>query len=408
MRILVIGINYAPEEIGIGENTTQLCEYLVSQGHNVSVITTFPYYPEWKIRRPYRGKVFMRETINGVVVYRGYSCVPRVSTNAFQRITHDTSFAVSSFFIGLFTPRADIIFCISPPLQGGISAYLLSKIKGAVFILQVKDLVPDLAITLGILKNSFLIKMARMLERFVYSRARTILVICQGFVENLVSKGVPKKKLILLPNWVDTERIKPRPRENRFRTSNDFTDRFVVLYSGNMGAKQKLENVIEAARHLDGAADILFLLVGDGPRRKSLEKIASGISNVRFMPLQPKDIVPYMLAASDVLLLNQGSTVVDMVIPYKLLVYMAAGRPVAASVHSDSETARYIRLADCGVVVPPESPAALADAIRTLSNDRKLMARFGHNGRAFSESNFAKKTVLKKYLDFFTSRENEK
>ncbi|MEA3358436.1 MAG: WcaI family glycosyltransferase [Thermodesulfobacteriota bacterium] len=401
MHILVIGINYAPEIIGIGENTTQLCEYLVSLGHRVKVITAFPHYPEWKVRPAYRGRIFMRETINGVSVYRGYSLIPRVSTRALQRILHDTTSATSALIIGLFLPRPDMVLSISPPLQGGAAGYFLAKLKRSPFILQVKDLVPDLAISLGILKDNMWLKIGKKLEMFVYSKAAGILVICQGFVNNLKAKGVPERKIHLLPNWVDLNHIKPLNRNNNFRKTNMLQNKFVALYSGNMSAKQKLINVVSAARHLLGYEDILFLLAGDGPQKKDLQREASSEENIRFMPLQPVETFPLMLAAANLLILNQNSGVIDMVIPYKTLVYMSTGLPIVASVHTDSETARYIRIADCGIVVPPERPRELAEAVLALHNDEKMSTRLGRNGRKYAEGNFDRESILTDYNKYF-------
>lgn len=401
MHILIIGINYTPEKIGIGENTTKICEYLLSQRHRVSMVTSFPHYPEWKIHRAYQGRIFMHEDINGVSVYRGYTCVPRLPLNAFQRIIYHVVFAISAFILGLTIGKVDVILAISPPLEGGVTAYILAKIKRAKFVIQLQDLVPDLAISLGILKNPLAIKVGKIMELFVYQKAKNILVICKGFIDNLKSKGVVTSKIKLLPNWVDVESIRPLEHDNFFRQNNDIDGKFLVLHSGNMGAKQKLVIVIEAAKYLSDFKDVLFILAGEGPRKEFLKKTAEGLSNVRFMPLQPKEAFPYMLSAADVLILNQSANVVDMVLPYKLLNYMSAGRPIVASVNLDSETARYIRWADCGLIVPPEKPQELADAIRKIYDNRELGIRFGKNGRTFAEANFSREKVLKDYLDFF-------
>jgi len=298
----------------------------------------------------------------------------------------------------------DVIFCISPPLQLGVTAHVLGKLKGAPFILLVKDLIPDAAIALGMLKNPWAIKIARLMERFVYSRAHAILVICQGFADNLKAKGVPESKSLILPDWVDTNFIRPLERNNSFRHAHNLNDKqFVILHAGNMGAKQGLDNAIKAARQLEDQNDILFLLVGDGSDKARLVDTATreGVSNVRFLPLQPRDMLPHMLSAADVLLLNQRADVVDMVIPSKLLTYMAAGRPIVAAVHPDSETAKYIRRADCGLVVSPEEPGLLADAIRQVYAKPDLAIRFGRSARAFAEEHFARERVLQQYNDFF-------
>jgi len=407
MRILVVGINYAPEKIGIGENTTKICEYLASRGHKVTMITSFPHYPEWRIWDPYRGRIFMRESINGVSVYRGYAVLPRYPLNTFQRIVHDISFTISVFIIGLAIGKVDVVLAVSPPLEGALSAYLLAKIKQAKFVLQLQDLVPDLAISLGILKNKFVIKLGKFLEKFIYRKAQNILVICKGFSDNLKMKGVPGSKIEVIPNCVDVNRVRPSIEDNFFKDDNGLSGKFLVLHSGNMGAKQELENVIEAAQYLLDLKDMIFILAGEGPRRKFLEEKAAGSSNVRFMPLQPQDIFPNMLSSADVLVVNQNAMVVDMVFPYKLLNYMSAGRPIVASVNAESEAAKYVRLAACGLVVAPKQPQALAEAVRKIYTDRKLGGQYGKNGRAFAEENFSHQKVLERYDQFFKNIEKK-
>jgi colanic acid biosynthesis glycosyl transferase WcaI len=403
MNILVMGMNYAPERTGIGPFTTELCEYLVSQRHRVSVVTAFPHYPEWEIQEPYRGKYFLREERNGVSVHRGYVYVPG-KPSARQRILYDTSLSISAFLWGLTIRDIDVILAIAPPVQLGLLAWVLSKLKRATFVFLVKDLIVDAAIALGMLKHSRAIRLARCMEDCVYRGAQAVLVICEGFADRLIARGVPKSKILVLSDWVDTEFIRPLERNNSFRRAHNLNyKQFIILHAGNMGAKQGLDNAIQAARQLEDQNDILFLLLGDGSDKARLVDMATreDISNVRFLPLQPRDMLPHMLSATDVLLLNQRADVVDMVIPSKLLTYMAAGRPIVAAVHPDSEAAKYIRRAKCGLIVPPEEPDLLADAILQLYANRELAIRFGRSARAFAEEHFAKERVLQQYDGFF-------
>jgi len=405
MNILILGMNYAPERTAIGPYTTELSEYLVSRGHRVHVITAFPHYPEWEIQEPYRGRMFFKEERNGVRVLRSYVRLPR-NRGGLQRVLYDFSFSISAFIAGLGVPNIDVLFAVSPPVQLGLSAWILSKVKRATFVFQIYDLAVDAAVALGILKSPSIIRLGRWLENFVCRRARKILVICQGFVDSIRARGVPEAKIVLLPEWVDTESIRPMERQNSFREAQGLdASRFLVLHSGNMGAKQGLDNAIQAAEKLGADDGIAFLFAGDGSDKSRLmEAVArQGIANVGFLPLQPDNVFPQMLSAADVLLIDQRASVVDIVIPCKLLTYMAAGRPVVAAVHADSEAAKYIRRADCGLVVPPEQPQALADAIRTLHADRALAERLGRNGRSFAEVNFAKQRILQRYDEFFAA-----
>jgi len=409
MNLLVMGMNYAPELTGIGPFTTELCEYLASQGHCVSVATAFPHYPGWEVQQPYRGKLFLREERNGVLVHRGYVYVPGKPRTS-QRIVYDSSLSVSAFFSGLAISHVDAILAISPPLQLGLLAWVLSKVKSAAFVLQLQDLTVDAAVAVGMLRNPWAVRLARILEASLYAKAEAILVICQGFADNLKNRGVPESKILVLSNWVDTEFIHPLERINSFRRTLQLDKaRFVVLHAGNMGVKQGLDNAIRAARQLSDLNDILLLLVGEGSDKARLVDMVNreGVSSVRFLPLQPRGMLPQMLSAADVLLLNQLTDVVDTVVPSKLLTYMAAGRPVVAAVHPDSEAAKYIRRADCGLVVPPGEPKLLADAIRQVYSSPELAVRLGRNGRTFAEEHFARQRILQQFDDFFRRLELE-
>jgi len=265
----------------------------------------------------------------------------------------------------------------------------------------IQDIVPDAAIDMGIIKDSIAIKIARMLERYVYMKVQTIIVICQGFVDNLKNKGVPDSKLVLLPNWVDADFIRPLERNNIFRQKYGIAvNKFLILHAGNMGVKQGLENVLKAAKEFKSEPDILFYIVGGGNELDYLQKLSrkEDLDNVRFLPLQPKELLPYMLSAADALIINQRADVVDIVIPSKLHTYMASGRPIIAAVHPKSEAGRKITMADCGLVIPPEQPIALADAIRRIRTDPALAARYGRNARKYLEENFDREKILKKYM----------
>ena len=203
---------------------------------------------------------------------------------------------------------------------------------------------------------------------------------------------------------MDTDVIRPLERDNAFRQQQELRpEDFVVLYSGNLGVKQGLETLVEAADLLRGDPRIVFFIVGEGMRKADLEADVARrrLNNVRFLPPQPMDAFSQVLSAADVLVLIQKGDIVDIVMPSKLLTYMAAGRPVVAAVNPKSEAGRYVRKADCGLVVPPEDPEALAKAIRSLSADPQSVTRLGVNARAFAEQHFSKTVVLRKYEELF-------
>jgi colanic acid biosynthesis glycosyl transferase WcaI len=405
LHILVVTGSYAPDRTGTAPLNTQLCEHLASRGHRISVATGFPHYPDWKVPDAYRGKLWQRETRNGVVIHRGYIFVPAQPT-PLRRILYDTSIGLSSLLRGLPIWNVDLVLAVSPPLQAGLAGHVLARLKGAPFLFQIMDLVPDLAIALGMLQNPWAIRLARTLESHVYSRADAILVISDSFAANLSSKGVPRSKIFSIPLCVDTRFIQPNAPRDGFRNAHRIgqTD-FLVLYTGNMGAKQKLSNVLEAAAQLPELREILFCFAGGGAERTRLKACARSraLSNVLFLALQQPSALPGMFAAADVLLLNQSAKVVDTVVPSKLLTYMAAGRPVIAAVNAASEAAQCIERAGCGLIVEPENPTALAEAIRLLYASRELASQLGARGRLFAEEHFACERVFRLYEDLFLS-----
>ena len=399
MNILVMGMNYAPEKTAIGPLTSSLCEYLAQQGHKVTVVTAFPHYPEWRIRDGYRGKVFFRDHVNGIPVYRSYVYIPsRPST--MQRMAYDSSFSLSAFLSALLVWKVNIIICISPPLQLGLMAYILGKLKGAPFFFHIQDLLPDAAVNVGMLKDRRLAGLAYKLEKFICERAAAVGVISLSFADNLYYKGVPRSKLYYLPNWIDTDFIKPLERNNIFRKQNGLSGSdFLVMYAGNIGKKQALETLIGTASILRKDKDIAFFVVGEGARKTDLVKKAKemDLSNLRFLPLQPKEILPHMLSAADVLVLTQQAGVTDMCLPSKLLSNMASARAIVASVNDRSETAGAIRDAEAGLVVAPEDPQALAEAVLKLHGSPGLREELGMNGRTFVRQHFDKSKLLKTF-----------
>lgn len=404
MRILVIGINYAPEEISVGPFTAGLCEALAGAGHQVSVITAFPYYPQWRVWDAYRGSLYRREQIRGVNVKRIAHFIPHKASNLFQRLVYDLSFTLNSLIVGLFSGKCDLIYCSCPPPTVALGAWILAGIKGVPHVIKLTDLASDAALATGIMQEGMLTRTARMLEKFMYDRADGIVCLCQGFVDRLRSQGVDMSKVDLIPDWGDTESVFPVPADTAFRAVNRLPlDKLVVLHSGNMGKKQNLINVIKAADISRHDPNIMWVLVGDGEERCFLKSEIDRrkLENVRILPLQPRETLGEMYAAADILLLNQTAAMKDAVIPSKLLTYMAAGRCILAAANIQSQAARIIQDSDCGRVVPAEDPNALVEALQTLRQSPSAMSENGRNGRTYALQHFTKARVLNQYAALF-------
>lgn len=397
MRVLFLGINYWPEATGISVFSTGKCEYLASRGHQVTVCTSFPYYPEWRTAAAYRGRLYAKEHRNGVEVLRSWTYVPGRVT-PLRRVLHEASFVVSSCLRAMSATPPDLLFVVSPPLGLGLSAGLLARHWGIPYVFHVTDLQPDAAFDLGMLKGGAVAKVLYAVEDLAYRRAALVSTLTAGMRDRILEKGVPPEKVRLFPLWADPE-LFDVPLEGggeRFRSAFDLGGRFLVVHAGNMGVKQGLEVVVETARLLRDDPDVMFLLVGDGAARESLEKRTRDheLGNVRFLPLQPKAMFLELLAASDLCLLTQQKSVAEIVFPSKVVTMLAAGCPVVASVSPTSEVGRVLEEGGGGVVVPPEDPVVLARAITELRRDPQRMRAMGVAGRRYARTAWERGRIL--------------
>jgi colanic acid biosynthesis glycosyl transferase WcaI len=410
MKILILGINYLPESTGIAPYTADLAEHLVKAGHKVKIVTGFPWYPQWRIWDGYQGKLFQKELINEVEVFRTFLYIPKNPRRALARILFDTWFAISALVAGLRVGKYDLVVAVSPPLQIGLTAWILAKLRRVPFFLQIKDLVPDAALATGQLnEKSIAVRIARKLEQFVYNRAGGIGVICNGFQRNLQKKGVVTSKIELLPDYIDLKFIQPVEKFNSFRHKHNIEpDKFLVLYSGSVALKQGLHTLIETASKLVQEKNIVFYLIGEGPYLEELKQLAGqhSLTNMHFLPLQPREGLAEQLGAADVLLITQRKTVTDIVFPGKLLYYMGAARPILAAVNAQSETGTFIEDNSIGLTVPPEDASALAEAILQLYQDKLKTRELGDNGRKLVEQRFDREIVLEQFAYYFAKFEN--
>jgi colanic acid biosynthesis glycosyl transferase WcaI len=399
MRILIYSYNYYPEPIGIAPLMTELAEGLVKRGHQVRVVTAMPNYPERQIYSKYRGKLYATEYKNGVEIQRSYVWI-RPEPKLLDRILLDASFLVTSFVPALLGWRPDVIISTSPSLPVCLPASLLGWLYDCPVILNLQDILPEAAIHLGILQNKLLIKLFTHLEKFAYRSATKISVIADGFVENLLKKGVPSHKIVQIPNWVDVSFIRPLPKENnQFRATHNLQDKFVVLYSGNIALTQGLETVVKAAAMLRNIPEIVFAIVGEakGLHRLQQECLNYGADNVLLLPFQPREKLPQMLAAADVGLVVQKKNVISFNMPSKIQVLLASGRALIASVPENGTAARAIKQSGGGFVVPPEDPQALANAILDLYKNPQKVKNLGYKSRQYAVEQYAFEQALNNY-----------
>jgi len=407
MRILIYSYNYYPEPIGIAPLMTELAEGLVKRGHEVRVVTGMPWYPERKIYPEYRGKPYLTEKHNGVYIQRNYVWV-RPNPGLLDRVLLDGSFVITSCLHALHGPRPDVILMTAPPLPVSVPAALLGKLWSCPVVLNLQDILPEAAIHTGLLTNKALIRVFESLEKFAYRVATRISVIAEGFSDNLTKeKGVPEKKIALIPNWVDLNFIQPLPKQgNPFRVKHDLQDNFVVMYSGNIALTQGIETVVKAAAHLRDIPKIKVVIVGEdraleGLRKCCREQNLEDGQHILLLPFEPREKLPQMLAAADIGLVVQKKNVIAFNMPSKIPLLLASERAIIASVPATGTAAQAVKRSDGGVVVPPEDPEALATQIIHLYQHPEKVTTLGQQGRQYTLQNYSIDKALDRYESLF-------
>ena len=405
MRILIYSYNYAPEPIGIAPLITELAEGLVKKGHEVRVVTSMPNYPQRRIYEGYRGKLYLTELTNGVVVQRSYVWI-RPEPNLIDRLLLEISFVLTSFVHALKGKRPDVILLTAPPLPVSLPAALLGRIHRTPVVLNLQDILPDAAVHVGLLKNPKLIRVFEVLEKFAYQNATKISVIADGFAENLRKKNVPEEKIEQIPNWVDVDFIRPMPKENNaFRAAHQLTEKFVVLYSGNIGLTQGLTTVINAAVRLRHIPDIAIVIVGEENALDQLQlyRDTCKAKNVTLLPFEPRKNLPEMLSAADVGLVVQKRNVIAFNMPSKIQVLLASGLAIVASVPPNGTAARAVEESGGGILVPPEDPGALAATILELYYNPDKVKMLGEKSRLYAVENYTFEQALNRYEELFAA-----
>lgn len=393
MKILILSINYWPEVTGIGAFTTYRAEYLAAAGHDVEVCTTFPYYPEWKVPDNYKGRLAFTEERNRVRIVRSYAYIPDPVTSL-RRIVHEGSFVLSSMFRAAFRRRPDVLLVVSPPLGLAVSGILLSRSWRIPYVFDVEDLQPDSAADLGMLP-SWAVRLLYGIEKSAYSNAALVTTLTDSMRKRIIAKGIPENKVELVEPRVDESLAELSPLEGEsFRKRYGLEGKFLVTYSGNMGVKQGLGVVLEAAASNRSDESTLFLLVGSGADRERLERRSSELElrNTRFLPLLNEADFRGLISASQICLVTQQKSVSEVAFPSKIVTYLAAARPIIASVNPESEVAQIARDSGAGRVVEAEDAQALLAAVRALrEND---LEEIGRKGREYAIRRWAAARVL--------------
>jgi colanic acid biosynthesis glycosyl transferase WcaI len=394
MKILLYSANFAPERTGIGKYSGEMAAWLVDHGHEVRVVAAPPYYPGWQVERNYRWPPYRREQWSGVKVWRAPLWVPK-SPRGLTRILHLLSFALASFPLMLRQVlwRPDLVISIAPAFCCAPVALLTARLCGAHSWLHMQDFEVDIAFRMGLLKGKLLHQLFLGMERRVLRQFDSVSSISGRMVERLLEKGVSPDRVVYFPNWVDVAHIKASSATGSYRVQLGIAPgAIVVLYSGTLGGKQGLMVIPAAASLLAARKDIVFVVCGDGVMKPQVQSASANLSNVLFLPLQPFERLGDLLCTADIHLLSQGRRAEDLVLPSKLSGMLASGRPVISTCLRGTELGAIV--SKCGIVVPPQDGAALAEGICRLADDAELRAMLGRCARAYAEANFERDKVL--------------
>jgi glycosyltransferase involved in cell wall biosynthesis len=401
MHILLIHQAFAALNEPGGTRHHELARFLASKGHRVTVIASPVSYLTGASPAHSSARTTEGEDGGGITILRArvYSAHHK---SFFHRILAFISFMVSSFFLGLGVKNVDVVWGTSPPIFQGVTAWLLARLKRAKFLFEVRDLWPEFAIAVGVLKNPLLISMSLWLERFLYRRADRVMVNSPGYVDHVRGRGA--RSVELVPNGADPAMFKPADKGKAFRAANSLQKKFVVMYAGAHGMSNDLGVVLEAAALLTEYPQIHIVLVGDGKEKPALQKQAAdlGLENVSFLPPVSKTVMPAVLAGADACIaILKPIDEYKTTYPNKVFDYMAAGRAVVLAI--EGVIREVVEEADCGVFPRPGEPREMAHAIAFLAADPGHAAALGRNGREYLEKHFSRAALGEKLLAVLTN-----
>jgi colanic acid biosynthesis glycosyl transferase WcaI len=400
MKILLYGINYSPELTGIGKYSGEKARWLASKGHDVRVVTAPPYYPQWQVAEGYARWRFRTVREEGVTVIRCPLYVPRKPT-ALTRLLHLMSFSASSCLavLGQVRWKPDLVILVVPTLFCAPQALLLARLSGARSVLHVQDYEVDAMFGLGIGgRNPLFKRLALATERWLLRRFDRVSTISSGMLEKASGKGVDAQRLLFFPNWSETERFQKVPYNHALLERLGVpAGKRVLLYSGNIGEKQGLELILDAAQAHSSRPDLVFLIVGQGAgKARLLERVQrEGLSNVYFAPLQAYEDLPALLASADGHLVIQKRGAADSVLPSKLTNILAVGGNAIITADPQTTLGRLCNEHQgIAVLIEPESVAALNEGIE------RVLALPAHNPVAlnYAEQFLDKERILQRFL----------
>lgn len=399
-RILLIGGNYTPELTGIGKYNGEMIGWLSENDYECNVITTYPYYPQWKIQEPYSSKKywFSKEVINGKTPIKITRCPHYVPANpsGFKRMVCDISIFVSfacAIVTSLFGKKFDVVLVVAPPFALGLLGILYTRLKGGKLVYHMQDLQVDAARDLQMIGSEFLLKMLFSLEAYILKKADVVSTISKGMTKKVIKKC--NKEVVLFPNWVDVNGFYPIKDNMETRMAFGFTsaDR-IIMYSGAIGEKQGLESILESSNFFKHQTNLKFVICGTGPNKNELIELKCkyALSNISFLPLQPFNNFNRFLNMADIHLVIQKNNAGDLVLPSKLSTILAVGGVSIVTASAGTTLYNIITENQLGIAINPEDQVSLNNSIERLINtDTSIMAR---NARVYAEKHLLQESIL--------------
>jgi colanic acid biosynthesis glycosyl transferase WcaI len=397
LRLLIYSIQYAPEFTSNAIVITGLAQQLAARGHAVTVLAGTPHYQLPRVPAGYRWRPFRREIREGVKVVWCWA-FPK-SDAKIAKLLNYVSFTLSSLIAGLFIKRPEAVMVVSPPFWLGFNALILRALRRCAVIYNAQDLFPDAYLASQEVRPGRLTRVMSRLMTRIYRSCDRITVITESFKEAIAARGIDPAKVVTIPNFVDTTVVTPLPRANSFRRRHALDDRYVVMYAGNIGYTHGTELLVEAAAKLAAIPDLLFLVVGGGSKQADLARHARerGLANMQFLPTQPREFLPEMLAAADVFVLTSKPGVGKTSFPGRIYNFLLAARPVVASVDENSDLAGVLRGGGAGIVTAPGNVEDFCQALTTLYHDAPRREQLGRCGAEFMAHHYSSQAVVEQY-----------
>ena len=389
--------HYYPELAATGQLLTDLAEELAARGYRVNVWTRQPGYEK-------RGRAAAKEVRNNVEIRRVPSLrLGRKSVS--RRLIDAVSFCLGILLRLLIGRRTHLLIVTNPPFLMWVG-WIGSVLRRHTYTLLIHDVYPDIALRLGLLKpNGWMVRIWRVFNCRAYKRAHSMVGLSQRMGKALAEhSGFDMRKLTIIHNWADDSRIRPLQRsQNPFAKSLGVRDELVILYSGNFGMFHDLETILEAARQLESRQDIKFLFIGDGAKRDKLltDALSWSLTNVRFLPYQPAELLPYTITTGDIGVVTLEKGTEGLCVPSKLYTYMAGGLAILAVTGKDSEVADTIRRCECGVHVHQGDTRNAVECIRAWADRPELLAQHKRNSYLHLHAEFSRQSAMDQYAALF-------